>query len=47
MEKEEREDRIAALNEAARHRLGSEDADQIVKNAEKYFAFLQGEEKEG
>jgi hypothetical protein len=42
MEDQEREDRKAALNEACRHRLGQEKADDVVANAEKYFQFLQG-----
>ena len=46
MEKDEKEDRLAALNEAARHRLGNETADDIVKNAQKYFEFLRGKSGE-
>ena len=38
--------RQAALNEACRHRLASESADDIVKNAQKYFEFLQGKKDE-
>jgi hypothetical protein len=41
----ERENRKAALNEAARHRLADETASDVVKNAEKYFEFLQGKNK--
>ncbi len=44
MENEERENRQAALNEAARHRLADEKADDVVANAEKYFKFLQGKD---
>ena len=40
MELKESELRQAALNEACRHRLANESADDVVKNAEKYFAFL-------
>lgn len=45
MDKTEREqqNRIEALNNAVRHRLKEEKADDIVKSAEKYFKFLQGE----
>lgn len=46
MEVKESELRQAALNEAARHRLGNESADDVVKNAQKYFEFLRGEKKE-
>lgn len=35
--------RIEALANAVRHRLAAEDADAVVRAAEKYFAFLQGE----
>ena len=37
----EQENRNRALDNAVRHRLKEEDADDIVKSAEKYFAFLQ------
>lgn len=42
MENTEKDDRIAALNEACRHRLKDEKAEDIVSNAQKYFDFLQG-----
>ena len=41
----ERENRIEALHEAARHRLAEETAETVVANAEKYFKFLQGDSK--
>lgn len=44
MNEQQREDRKAALNEACRHRLADEKADQIVANARKYYDFLQGDE---
>jgi hypothetical protein len=34
--------RVEALANAVRHRLKEETADDVVKSAEKYFAFLQG-----
>lgn len=43
MDEPERENRGVALNEAARHRLATEDADAVVSNAQKYFKFLQGD----
>lgn len=43
MEEKEREDRKHALNEACRHRLADENAEDIVGNAAKYLEFLQGE----
>jgi hypothetical protein len=42
MDDKERDNRVEALHEAARHRLAKEDADNVVANAEKYFEFLQG-----
>ena len=44
-EKNERENRVDALHEAARHRLAKESAADVVANAEKYFKFLQGDDK--
>ena len=41
----ERENRIEALHEAARHRLADETAVDVVANAERYFEFLQGKEQ--
>lgn len=46
MTDQERENRIHALNEAARHRLANEAAEDVVKNAEAYFNFLQGSDEE-
>lgn len=46
MEEEEHRDRFEALNNAVRHRLKEEKADDVVKSAEKYLAFLQGKEAE-
>ena len=43
MDEKEKENRVEALHEAARHRLADEKADDVVANAEKYFAFLQGD----
>lgn len=43
MEKSEQDNRVDALHEACRHRLAKETADDVVKNAEKYYGFLQGE----
>ncbi len=45
MENREHDDRIEALANAVRHRLKEETADDIVKSAEKYFTFLNGENK--
>ena len=41
MDENEKEYRIEALREAARHRLAKETADDIVSNAQKYLAFLK------
>tara|TARA_R110000737_G_scaffold311448_1_gene320454 strand:- start:271 stop:501 length:231 start_codon:yes stop_codon:yes gene_type:complete len=38
----ERQNRVEALANAVRHRLREEDADAIVRSAQKYFEFLQG-----
>lgn len=38
----QRLNRIEALNNAVRHRIREENADEVVKNAQKYFEFLQG-----
>lgn len=45
MDDKQKDNRLAALNEACRHRLASESADDIVKNAQKYFEFLQGDKE--
>lgn len=37
-----RQNRVEALNNAVRHRLKEESADDIVNTAEKYFKFLEG-----
>ena len=42
MDEKERENRVEALHEAARHRLADEKAADVVGNAQKYFEFLQG-----
>jgi len=36
--------RINALDNAVRHRIKDESAEQVVENAKKYFEFLQGNE---
>lgn len=41
----DRLNRVEALNNAVRHRLKEESADDVVKSAEKYFAFLNGAAK--
>ncbi len=46
MEEQEKNDRNVALNEAARHRTSSEQATDVVRNAEKYFKFLQGDKEQ-
>lgn len=38
----ERLNRVEALNNAVRHRLKEESADDVVKSAQKYYEFLQG-----
>jgi hypothetical protein len=38
----ERLNRVEALANAVRHRLREENADDVVKSAQKYFEFLQG-----
>lgn len=38
----ERLNRVEALNNAVRHRLREDSADDVVKSAQKYFEFLQG-----
>lgn len=38
--------RVEALQNAVRHRIKEEKADDVVKSAEKYFAFLQGKTAE-
>ncbi len=43
MDERENDNRATALNEAARHRLASEDAGAVVSNAQKYLKFLQGD----
>jgi len=42
MEEREHQNRAEALAHAVRHRLKEESSDDIVRSAEKYFAFLQG-----
>ena len=42
----EHQNRIEALANAVRHRLKEESADDIVKSAEKYFQFLEGNSKD-
>ena len=46
MDEKESNQREYALNEACRHRLADEKADDIVANAEKYLAFLKGDKTE-
>ena len=43
METQEQDLRKAALNEACRHRLATESAENVVQNAQKYYEFLKGE----
>ncbi len=43
MDEQEKEIRVEALREAARHRLAKETAADVVVNAEKYFEFLKGD----
>lgn len=45
MDQREHENRVEALANAVRHRLTEETADDIVKSAEKYFQFLQGNQE--
>ena len=45
MDEREQQNRIEALENAVRHRLKEETADDIVKTAEKYYEFLQGDDK--
>lgn len=45
MDEKERENRVDALHEAARHRLAEESATDVVSNAEKYFDFLQDKDE--
>ena len=42
----EQENRVIALTNAVRHKAREESAAEIVKSAEQYFEFLQGEDKE-
>lgn len=44
-EEREHQNRMNALDNAVRHRLKEESADDIVKSAEKYYAFLAGSKK--
>ena len=37
--------KIEALQNAVRHRLKEETPDDVVKSAQKYFAFLKGDAK--
>jgi len=41
-ESPERLNRVEALANAVRHRIRDENADEVVRNAQKYFEFLQG-----
>lgn len=41
MTEQEREDRKDALGHAVRHKSRSEQAREVVKNAEQYLAFLK------
>ena len=43
---QKRKDRTEALQNAVRHRLGTETPDDIVKAAKKYFEFLQSDSGE-
>ena len=45
MDETEQQNRIEALANAVRHRLREETAEDIVKSAEKYYEFLQGDDK--
>ena len=45
MDEREQQNRIEALANAVRHRLKEETADDIVESAEKYYEFLQGDDK--
>lgn len=38
----ERLNRVEALNNAVRHRLKEESADDVVNSAQKYYEFLRG-----
>ena len=44
MDNRENQDRVEALANAVRHRLKEEKPNDIVKSAQKYFEFLQGNE---
>ena len=46
MKKKEHQDRVHALDNAVRHRLKEETSNDIVKSAEKYLGFLQGNDAE-
>lgn len=43
-EEKEQMNRINALDNAVRHRLKEETAEDCVRAAEKYYAFLKGDE---
>ena len=45
MDDQEQKNRVEALHNAVRHRLREELPDDVVKSAEKYFEFLQGDTK--
>ena len=45
MDETEQQNRVEALANAVRHRLREETAEDIVKSAEKYYEFLQGDDK--
>ena len=46
MNEREHNNRVEALQNAVRHRLREETPKDIVKSAEEYFEFLQGEKAE-
>jgi len=46
MNKAEKDNRYEALNSAVRHKARGDTAEDIVQNAKKYLAFLEGEKKE-
>lgn len=45
MEDRKRENKVEALREASRHRLAKETGEDVVKNAKKYYEFLQGDDE--
>ena len=46
MDNQESQNRVEALAAAVRHKLRKDTSDDVVKSAEKYFEFLQGDTKE-